>query len=120
MGNTLVWADIPVADLDRAIRFYSAVLGEPVEKQEYGGFALGLLPGGGSDVTGCLYVATDFEPCPNGVMVYFDCEGRLDVAELAAAEHGGKVLEPRHSIKPHGFRSVVLDSEGNRIALHSM
>jgi hypothetical protein len=28
-------------------------------------------------------------------------------------------LEPKHSIGPHGFRAIVLDSEGNRIALHS-
>jgi hypothetical protein len=29
------------------------------------------------------------------------------------------VLEAMHAIGPHGFRAVVLDSEGNRIALHS-
>jgi uncharacterized protein len=32
---------------------------------------------------------------------------------------GGKVVKPVHSIGPHGFRAVILDSEGNRIALHS-
>ena len=26
MANTFVWADIPVADMDRARKFYSAVL----------------------------------------------------------------------------------------------
>jgi len=30
------------------------------------------------------------------------------------------VLSARHSIAPFGFRAIVLDSEGNRIALHSM
>jgi hypothetical protein len=42
-----------------------------------------------------------------------------DQAEKAAAKNGGKVLQPKHPIGPYGFRSVILDSEGNRIALHS-
>jgi hypothetical protein len=46
MANQLVWADIPVVDLDRAIRFYTAVLGAPVVRQEYPGMTIGLLPGG--------------------------------------------------------------------------
>ena len=45
MANQVVWVDIPVLDLDRAIHFYSAVLGSPVTKQEYPGMAIGLLPG---------------------------------------------------------------------------
>ena len=30
--NTIVWADIPVTNLDRAIKFYSGVLGVPVNR----------------------------------------------------------------------------------------
>ena len=42
-------------------------------------------------------------------------------AHFASVElNGGKILKTRHSIGPHGFRAIVLDSEGNRIALHSM
>ena len=44
MSNRTVWVDIPVIDLDRAIAFYSAVLGEPVTKEGGPGFAFGLLP----------------------------------------------------------------------------
>ena len=55
MANQVVWVDIPVLDLDRAIRFYSAVLGSPVQKQEYPGMAIGLLPDSDSDVSGCLF-----------------------------------------------------------------
>ena len=45
VANQIVWVDIPVLDLDRAMRFYSAVLGGEVTKQEYPGMAIGLLPG---------------------------------------------------------------------------
>jgi predicted enzyme related to lactoylglutathione lyase len=52
-------------------------------------------------------------------MVYMNCDKRLDDTIAAAEMNGGKILKPKHQIGPHGFRAVVLDSEGNRIALHS-
>ena len=52
MANQIVWVDIPVLDLDRAVRFYSAVLGSPVQKQEHPGMTIGLLPGSDPDVSG--------------------------------------------------------------------
>jgi predicted enzyme related to lactoylglutathione lyase len=119
MANQVVWVDIPVLDLDRAIRFYSAVLGAPVHKQEYPGFTIGLLPGQDSDVTGCLFVKDDENPSAYGPLVYLNAQGRLDQAVAAVGPNGGRVMQPRHQIGPHGFRAVILDSEGNRLALHS-
>jgi predicted enzyme related to lactoylglutathione lyase len=119
MANQVVWVDIPVLDLDRAVRFYSAVLGSPVRKEDYPGMSLGLLPGTDSDVTGCLFKKDDERPSDRGLLVYLNVQGRLDQAVAAVETNGGKVLQPAHPIGPHGFRSVVLDSEGNRIALHS-
>jgi uncharacterized protein len=119
MANQLVWVDIPVIDLDRAIRFYSAVLGAPVTKQEYPGMSIGLLPDSDKDVSGCLHCSETDRPSENGPLLYLNCQGRLDEAVAAVPTSGGKVLKPTHPIGPHGFRAVVLDSEGNRIALHS-
>ena len=106
-------------DLDRAIRFYSAVLGSPVEKQEYPGMAIGLLPCVDSGASGCLFTKADEKPSDKGMLVYLNAQGRLDEAVAAVTANGGKVVEPKHQIGPHGFRAVIHDSEGNRIALHS-
>jgi len=119
VANQIVWVDVPVIDLDRAIGFYSAVLGAPVKKQEYPGMSMGLLPGSDPDVTGCLHSSDDVKPSDHGPLLYFNCQGRLDEAVTAVSANGGKVLMPKHQIGPYGFRAVVLDSEGNRIALHS-
>ncbi len=119
MANSVVWVDIPVVDLDRAMQFYSAVLGQKVIKQEYPGMAIGLLPGYDSDVSGCLFSKADEKPSATGPLLYLNAEGRLDEAVAAVEANGGKVLIPRHPIGPHGHRAVVLDSEGNRVALHS-
>jgi predicted enzyme related to lactoylglutathione lyase len=54
-----------------------------------------------------------------GILLYMNVDGRIRDAVQKVVPHGGTVIEPTHSIGPHGFRAVVLDSEGNRIALHS-
>jgi len=45
--------------------------------------------------------------------------GRLDEAIATVEPNGGKIVQPKDAIGPNGFRAVVMDSEGNRIALHS-
>ena len=119
MANSIVWVDIPVLDLDRAMRFYSAVLGSELTKQEFPGMAIALLPGYETDVSGCLFVNEDERPSATGPLIYLNAQGRLDDAIAAAEANGGKVLIPKHQIGPHGYRAVVVDSEGNRVALHS-
>ena len=120
MANVLVWVDIPVLDLDRAIGFYSAILAAPVTKQEHPGRIIGLLPGSGDEVTGCLHVSNHERPSVDGPLIYLGCQGRLDAAIAKVVPGGGKVLMDKHEIAPYGFRAVVVDSEGNRIALHSV
>ena len=121
MNNTLCWTDIPVRNLDRAIAFYSAVLGAEVLRQSAGpDLEFGLLPGYDRGVSGCLCVGPDQVPSLHGVLIYLNVKGRLDAAIDAAVKGQGKVLKPKHQIGSHGFRAIIEDSEGNRIALHSL
>ena len=120
MSNTLCWTDIPVRNLNRAIEFYSAVLGTTALRQSAGpDMEFGLLPGFDSGVAGCLVEGEDHVPSHHGPLVYLSVESRLDAALEAAVSAKGKVLRPKHPIGPHGFRALIEDSEGNRIALHS-
>ena len=108
-------------ELDRAIGFYSAVLGATITKEQHEGMTFAVLPRGDSGVGGCLSPAREGnQPSQQGALIYLNCQGRLDQAIAGAQPNGGKVLEPKQPIGPYGFRAVVLDSEGNRIALHSM
>jgi len=123
-ADTLCWTDIPVTNLDRAIKFYSAVLGREVSKMSEGGMAYGLLPHEEQNASGCLCVSSDSvgtenKPSQSGPLVYLSVDGRLDDAVGAVRANGGKILQEKHAIGPHGFRAVIVDSEGNRIALHS-
>jgi predicted enzyme related to lactoylglutathione lyase len=120
MHNKIVWVDIPVVKLDRAIRFYSAVMGVMVEKTEYPGMSIGIFPHKDGEAAGCLYLSEKVKPSVDGPLVYLNTHGRLDEALEAVEPSGGRILEAKEPIGPFGFRAIILDSEGNRIALHSM
>ena len=120
MQHQVVWVDIPVRDLGRAIGFYSAVLGAPVSLTGGPGFSFGLLPHADTNVSGCLYVPeADNAPSLLGPLVYLNVAGRMAEALTAVGSHGGSVLQPAHPIGPHGWRALIMDTEGNRLALHS-
>jgi predicted enzyme related to lactoylglutathione lyase len=118
-SNTFCWIDIPVLDLDRATSFYSTLLNTTVEKIADHGCEFGLLPHTEENVSGCLCVMEDRKPSQSGPLVYLNVEGRLDEAVQAAKQAGGRLLKDKEQIGPYGFRAIILDSEGNSIALYS-
>ncbi len=116
--NRAVWFDIPVADLDRAAAFYGSVLAIKVEKSQFDNFSFCVLQhddGNG----GCLVPNAGAVTANAGILLYLNVNGRIRDAVKRVTALGGRILEPTHAIGPHGFRAIVLDSEGNRIALHS-
>jgi predicted enzyme related to lactoylglutathione lyase len=115
--NRAVWFDIPVADLERAASFYRAVLAIQMHREQFQGGAFYVLEHAGGN-GGCLLVQPS-DIGTGGVLLYLNVDGRIHDAVRAAEQRGGSVLEPIHSIGPYGFRAVIRDCEGNRIALHS-
>ena len=116
--NRVVWFDIPVADLERAAAFYRGVLGITVHVENAPGFSFAVLQhdeGNG----GCLVPKPGDISSSAGVLVYLNANGRLREAVRQVTALGGKVVEPVHPLGPHGFRAIVIDSEGNRVALHA-
>lgn len=117
--NTFCWIDIPVNNLDQAIAFYSGILGEKVQKFDEHGCVFGLLPHTEDNVSGCLCEMPDRKPSTNGPLVYLNVEGRLPEAVDAVTKHGGRVLKAIEQIGPYGHRAVILDTEGNAVALYA-
>lgn len=118
LHNRVVWFDIPVADLDRAISFYERVLAIEVDKQAFDGFEFATLAhaeGNG----GCLVPNPDGVSASQGPLIYLNVDGRLEEAVALVEDQGGSITQEIHQIGPYGKRAVILDSEGNRLALHS-
>jgi predicted enzyme related to lactoylglutathione lyase len=116
--NRLVWFDIPVADLERAAAFYRGVLGVGVHVETSPGYSFAVLEhkdGNG----GCLVPKAGEISANAGILVYLNVNGRMRDAVRHVETLGGRIVEPPRSMGPHGFRAIVVDSEGNRIALHA-
>ncbi|WP_417387559.1 VOC family protein [Gimesia sp.] len=116
--NRAVWIDIPVANLERAAAFYEAVLNTKVHIEQFNELQFGVLDheqGNG----GCLILNAAAISSSQGILVYMNVDQRIRDAVTQVESQGGKIIEPIHSIGPHGFRAIILDSEGNRLALHS-
>ncbi len=116
--NRVVWLDIPVSSLSRAMKFYEGVLAVKVSKEDAGGFEFAVLAhdeGNGA----CLIPMPDQAGAKPGPTVYLNVDGRLHDACAKTKELGGEVTQDIHPIGPHGFRAFITDSEGNHFALHS-
>src|SRR6266850_7362159 len=74
-ADTLCWTDIPVTDLDRAINFYSAILGKKVSKESGDGVEYGLLPHEEKNSAGCLVESDDNKPSRTGPLIYLSVDG---------------------------------------------
>jgi predicted enzyme related to lactoylglutathione lyase len=116
MANKVVWFDVPVTDLDRAVGFYTNVLDVKIE-EEFRGVAV--FTHEDNEVVGCLFTSDDAEPSLAGILVYFNVNGRLQEAVDMVDDFGGIIEQGPHEIGNFGQRAVIIDSEGNRIALHS-
>lgn len=116
--NRIVWADIPVANLQRAASFYRDVLNIEVEISEYQGMKFATLQhdhGNGA----CLVVDPEAISDTQGFLIYLNVEGRIQEAIEKTKLLGGTVIQDCHAIGPHGYRTIIRDSEGNRVALHA-
>ena len=118
MGNSIVWADIPVLDLERARTFYGAILQEEV-KLVPGMDGIALLPGEMGDVSADLATGGNAKPSTDGCTIYVDCKGDIEGAIKRAVAAGGEVIMPPSDMgEMVGTIAFLKDTEGNRIGLH--
>lgn len=120
-GNAVGWFEIYVQDMDRAKKFYEEVFKVALEKLSADGLTMWAFPGDPKSY-GTPGALVKFDGMPSGgnsIVIYFSCED-CAVEEGRVAGAGGKVQRPKMSIGQYGFVSLVHDSEGNMIGLHSM
>ncbi len=122
-NNPVCWFEIYVQDLERARTFYESVfqiqlevLTAPDSPSEMLSFPAEM------DRWGAGGMLVKMEGVPSGcggTMVYFSCED-CAVEESRVAALGGQIHRNKMSIGEYGFISLVVDTEGNMIGLHSV
>jgi hypothetical protein len=117
-SNPVVYFEIPVTEIDRAIKFYKAVFQFEFKKENIDNNEMALFPfvDENSGISGALAKGKIYKPTKNGVVIYFKTENIDETLKLATS-HGGQILYP---ITDNGIGLVAEfeDTEGNRIALY--
>ena len=121
MKNAINWFEVPVKDFDRAKAFYEAILNGKLSVFEAMGMKSAFFPADlENGVGGCIVQGEGYEPATKGVLVYLNGGEDLAVPLSKVEGAGGKILMPKTSIGQHGFMAQFEDTEGNKLALHSM
>jgi predicted enzyme related to lactoylglutathione lyase len=115
------WFEIPVNNMGRAKSFYESVFQIDIKDVEFGGLKMGWFPDndGAYGATGTLIKQDSYIPSQEGTLIYFMSDNVANELNRVEAA-GGKIYQKKTKISDeHGFMGVFIDSEGNRIALHS-
>lgn len=120
-SNPVGWFEIYVEDMDRAKTFYQNTFQTTLTLLESPDLEMWAFPMDmeGSGSAGALARMEGKDPGAGGIIIYFKCD---DCATEAArtVENGGRIHANKMSIGQYGFISLVYDTEGNMIGLHSM
>lgn len=125
MKHAISWFEIPATDIERAQTFYETILQVKMINMDFPGVKMRSFPiddpmegiGGTIIDTGGFHKpsATD------GVLVYLNANPDVQIVLDRVESAGGVIIIPKREISPdYGFMGMFTDTEGNRIALHSV
>ena len=120
--NSLNWFEIPAADIHRAKSFYENIFGIEMPVMSMMGMEMAMFPGepGNGKASGCLCQSPYHTPSQNGALIYLNAHPDLSEVTARVEAAGGSIAMPKTQISPEiGFMAMFIDSEGNRVALHS-
>jgi uncharacterized protein len=121
MENMISWFEIPSSDFTRAVGFYKGILGVEIQEMDMFGTKMGMLPSDGENVSGAIVHGEDYKPASDGVTVYLNGGENLQVILDKVEPNGGNVIVPKTQISEEmGYFAMFIDTEGNKMALHSM
>ena len=122
MANALNWFEIPVTDLARAKAFYEQVLDtELIDAEDESEMEMAMFPA--SDGVGGGLVKSEawqYVPSRTSSIIYLNGGDDLGIPLSKVKAAGGKVIQEKMGIGENGFIALFVDSEGNRVGLHSM
>ena len=125
MTNAISWFEIPSTNLERATKFYETIFDVSLIPMDLPNIKMRMFPIDDpmTGIGGAVVDSGGFHKpsASNGPLIYLngnpDVQKVLDKVEAA----GGSTMVPKTEISPeYGFMAVIIDTEGNRIGLHSI
>lgn len=120
--NSLNWFEIPAIDIQRSQTFYETIFDVKMEAHDMNGDKMAFFPWspGSGKATGSLVQSANHKPSMDGSIVYLNANPNMDNVLERVEAAGGKIIMPKMSIGEHGNIAFVVDTEGNRIGIHSI
>ena len=125
MDNAISWFEIGTTDLDRATKFYETIFQEKFVPLDLDNIKMRMFPLTNmmTGVGGALVDSKGFHKpsATDGPLIYLNGNPDLQLVLDRVEAAGGKILLAKQEISAeYGFMSLIQDSEGNRIGLHSV
>ena len=120
MKNLISIVEIPTIEFPRAVTFYQTILNTSIEEINMDGVLMGLFPSDGETVSVALINSSQYKTSMDGSVVYFNAGDDLQIVLDKIKANGGKIIVPKTDIgSGMGFYGMFMDTEGNKLGLHS-
>jgi predicted enzyme related to lactoylglutathione lyase len=125
MKNAISWFEIPTQDIGRAQKFYEAIFGITMMPMDMPNIKMRMFPLDDmmTDVGGAIVDSGGFHKpsATDGPLIYLQANPDVQIILDRVVAAGGSIMVPKTEISPeYGFMAVIIDTEGNRIGLHSV
>jgi predicted enzyme related to lactoylglutathione lyase len=120
MKNFISIFEIPTTQFSRAVHFYQSILDIEITEMDMQGTQMGLFPSDGQMVSGVIIKGEGYKPSSDGVIIYLNGGDNLQLILDKVNTYGGEIIVSKTLIdEENGHFAMFLDTEGNRIGLHS-
>jgi predicted enzyme related to lactoylglutathione lyase len=125
MQNAISWFEIPTTEIDRAQKFYETIFGITMTPMDFPNIKMRMFPLDDmmTQVGGALVDSGGFHKASasDGPLIYLNANPDVQNVLDKVVEAGGSIMMPKTEISPeYGFMALFMDTEGNRIGLHSV
>ncbi|UAN00007.1 VOC family protein [Polaribacter litorisediminis] len=117
--NFVSWFEIPAYNHFRSMAFYNYIYQIEMKYVELNGYAMAFFPAD-SGIGGAIVTGVGCVPSETGTLIYLNAGEDLNVVLARVNEAGGRVVMQKTFLGENaGYFALFIDSEGNRLALHS-
>lgn len=113
------WFEIPAINFQQSVDFYNEIFGIEMEKNIDENYAMAFFPAE-DGVGGAIVAGAGSIPSIIGPLLYLNAGEDLNTVLKRVEPAGGRIVMPKTLInEDSGYFAIFIDSEGNKLALHS-
>jgi len=117
--NFISWFEIPAIDFQQAVNFYNNIFGITMEQSISETTAMAFFPVN-NGVGGAIVAGSGSVPSTSGALLYLNGGDDLNNILNKVEEAGGRIIMTKTYInEDSGYFAIFIDSQGNKLALHS-